>query len=215
MSPSPSPLTGVVFAAALLLLATGGTKLLRPDGTATALVQAGFLRLPSLRRPLSPSRAVSPSRALSLSKGPRLAARLLGVTELVLGAGVVALGGPAMAAALAAIYLGFTAFVLAALLSTPLGGRPGRIRSCGCAGADAPPTVAHVVVTGVFAGCAAVAAALGGVSSLAGVWATAGPVEGGVLLGFAGIAAVLAWAVIAVLPLTRRAVAQAPGQASA
>lgn len=172
MPPTVPPLTGAVLAAALLLLATGTVKIARPDPTAAALVQAGVLR------------------------GARVLARFVGVAELLVGLAVLMLGGPVPAAALALAYLAFTGFVVLALR------QPQRIRTCGCAGTDAPPTVAHAAVNVVLAGCALAAVATGQ-PSLAGVFATAGLAEGAALLAFAALTALLAWAVVAVLPAAR------------
>jgi hypothetical protein len=79
--------------------------------------------------------------------------RLLATLEIVVAIG--ALTGPlaVFAPALAALYLGFAGFALAALAAqTPLS-------SCGCFGrADTPPTTGHVVWNTVVAAVAVLAA---------------------------------------------------------
>lgn len=170
MPPTIPPLTGAVFAAAVLLVATGSLKLLRPDPTAAALVQAGIVR------------------------GARVLARGIGVAELAIAVAVLGTGGFIPVVSLAAAYAGFTGFVLLALR------RPDRIRTCGCAG-DAPPTSAHAVVTVGFTG-AALAAAVSGIPSVPDALAVGA--DGAVLLGYAGVVAMLAWAVLTVLPLALR-----------
>ncbi|NYD21256.1 MauE/DoxX family redox-associated membrane protein [Kineococcus aurantiacus] len=102
-----------------------------------------------LRHPAGTGRAL---RTQGLPSATALV-RGLGVAELAVAAGSAA--GLAVAAwANAVAYAGFTGFVLLALLRR----RP--LSSCGCFGEpDLPPTGAHVVLTAVLAGAAALAAA--------------------------------------------------------
>ena len=123
-------LAGPFLVTAALLGAGGASKVVRPANTARAL---GTMGLPS-------------SRAL---------VRLGAGAELVVAAGALAGGGRVFAFLIAASYLSFAAFVLAALRrNLPLA-------SCGCFGvADTPPTAVHVGINVAAAGIAG-AVALG------------------------------------------------------
>jgi len=120
-------LAGPVVVACVLVALAGGLKLLRPAPTAGAL---RAIRLPS----------------------SRFFVRTLGLGELVLGVAAVATFARPLLVLVAAAYIAFAGFVVAALQSdTPL-------QSCGCFGqADTPPSGAHVVVNLAAAGtlCAA------------------------------------------------------------
>src|SRR5438067_6629975 len=109
-------LAGPVVVVSALLALAGGLKAVQPASTAGAL---RALRLPS---------------ALPL-------VRLLGLLEVVIGAGVAVTLWPPLLVLVAAMYLAFAAFVIAALgAQTPL-------QSCGCFGtADTPPSPVHVGV---------------------------------------------------------------------
>jgi hypothetical protein len=111
-------------AAALLLVVSGPAKVARPDDTGRALRLTG---LPS-------------ARAL---------VRTIGVTELVVGVGVLLDGDRAVwPAALGATYAGFAGFVLLALW------RRAPLSSCGCfGGTGVAPTPLHA---GIDAGFAAI-----------------------------------------------------------
>ncbi len=128
-------LAGPFLVAAALLGAGGASKVVRPTTTARAL---GTMGLPS-------------STAL---------VRLGAGAELAVAAGALAVGGRLFAGLLAASYLAFTAFVLAALRR----GVP--LSSCGCFGvADTPPTPVHVgmnVAAAAVAGAVALGWAHGG-----------------------------------------------------
>ncbi|HLH47091.1 MAG TPA: MauE/DoxX family redox-associated membrane protein [Acidimicrobiales bacterium] len=162
------------LAACALLAVAGVAKAARPADTARALAQS------------LPAWAVRPSR-LAVRAGAGLEAAL----------GVAALVWPArpLAAAVAASYLAFCAFVLVARA------RGGALASCGCFGTpDTPPTLSHVAVDAVAAAAAATVAAAGRTGLL-------GPVlahqhDHGWPL--AVLAAVLAWlAYLVLVPLTR------------
>lgn len=118
---------GPLWVFALLLVVSGASKLAAPAATEGALRASG---LPS-SRPL---------------------VRILGVGELLVGVAAVALGTAAVSAAVGLLYVGFTGFVVNALV------RDLPVASCGCFGRqDTPPTWIHVVVTtvGVLAAVAA------------------------------------------------------------
>jgi hypothetical protein len=121
-------IAGFLGVAALLLVIAGAAKLVDPTRTAGALAALGWPSSPWL-------------------------VRAGAAVELVLGAAALVVGGPALAMLVAASYLGFALFVMAALRAeTPVG-------TCGCLGqADTPPSPAHVLVDGLL-GAGAVAAA--------------------------------------------------------
>jgi hypothetical protein len=101
------------------------------------------------------------AQALRTQRLPATSAlvRALGVTEIAVATAALA-GVGAAAWAVAALYLGFTGFVVLALTS----GRP--LSSCGCFGeADLPPTRTHVGVTAALA-LAAACAVLSGPTGL-------------------------------------------------
>jgi hypothetical protein len=104
------------FAAALLLIVSGWTK---------------------LRLPWS---AVGALRAAGLPSGDRVV-RLLGTVEGAVGLGCLLASGPELSVALAVLYLGFAGF-LVALMRSP--DRPGSCGCVGTA--EAPPTNLHVVI---------------------------------------------------------------------
>ena len=161
---------GVVAAAGLLALG-GALKAARPNETANAL------------------------RALGLPRA-RLAVRVGGAVEVVVGVAAVVAGGRGPVALVGASYLGFAVFVLVALRrGTPVG-------SCGCFGeVDAPPTIVHAAVNLAAAAGAGAAALTGGTPALSAV-VHHQPWMGVPLLGLAGLAGYLAFLVMAVLPRT-------------
>ncbi|MGH9213192.1 MAG: MauE/DoxX family redox-associated membrane protein [Acidimicrobiales bacterium] len=116
-------------------------------GAAALLVAAGALKL------LDPTRTVGALAALGWPSAPWLV-RTGAAVELGLGAATLVVGGPALPMLVAASYLGFALFVMAALRAeTPIG-------TCGCFGQlDTPPRPAHVVVDGILAIVAVLAAA--------------------------------------------------------
>jgi hypothetical protein len=131
---------GVLGAAALLLVVAGAAKVADPSRTAGAL------------------------RALGWPSSPVLV-RAGAAAELLLGAAALVVGGPALALLVAASYLGFALFVMAALRSgTPVG-------TCGCfARADTPPSTAHVVLDGGLAAGAVWAGAVDAPALLDASW---------------------------------------------
>ena len=89
----------------------------------------------------------------------RVAVRIGGAIEVVIGAAALIVGGPVLCALVALSYLAFAGFVVVALRT----GAP--ISSCGCFGkVDTPPSVVHVVLDLAFAGVAAAAAFTGDVA---------------------------------------------------
>jgi hypothetical protein len=128
------------FAIATVLLALGGAlKAWRPADTAHALTAVGF-RFPRLLP-------------------ARLAVRIGGAAEAVVGVAALLTGGAVFVALVAVSYFAFAGFVLVALR------RGAPISSCGCFGkVDTPPSAVHVVLDVAFAGVAAAAVAVGGVA---------------------------------------------------
>jgi hypothetical protein len=135
--------------------------------------------------------------------GARVLVRAGAAAEVVVGATVLAAGGRIAPALVAVSYAGFAVFVVAALRKdTP-------VASCGCFGeVDAPPTIVHAVL------CAASAAAAGfvaasGAPSLTSVLSHQ-PWHGLPLVVLTGLAAYLAFLVMAVLPRTMAAARNEP-----
>jgi len=113
-------MTGLLWAAALLLAAAGVAKLARPDPTTRAAADSGIPGSVWFTR--------------------RWVVRLLGMGEVAAALAVVLAGGPRSAAALALLYAAL-ALVAARLL------REGPDRDCGCFGNRSQPvTVAHLVI---------------------------------------------------------------------
>jgi hypothetical protein len=164
---------GAYLAAVSLLAAGGAAKMLRPSGTARALSQLG----------------------LPIGEWP---VRAGAACEVAVAGWAVLWGGAAPAACVAASYLGFAAFVTAALVrQTPLS-------SCGCFGEpDAPPTVTHALLN-AGAAVAAVAVAVGYHPSLA-VAVRAQPAGGIPFVVLTGISAYLGYLAMVMLPRTAAA----------
>ena len=176
-------LAGPYVAAAALLALGGLFKARRPGPTARALRSAGLGALAPFARPL-------------------------GVAEVVAGVGALAVGGsavggPALAAAVAAFYAGFAGFVALTLV------RAAPVADCGCfGGAESPPTVFHLVLN-VLAAAVAVGVAAGGGGGL--VDALEGqPLAGIPFLILVAVVTGLAYAVLTVLPRTLAAIAPEP-----
>lgn len=121
--------SGALAGAALLLAVAGAAKLVDPSRLAGALAALGWPASGTL-------------------------VRVAAGAETVLGVATVVVGGRVPALLVAASYLGFAAFVMAALRAgTPLA-------TCGCIGrADTPPSPEHVVVDALLAGGAVLAGA--------------------------------------------------------
>jgi Methylamine utilisation protein MauE len=161
-------LTGPAFTAALLLAVAGASKAIDPAMTAGALRALG---LPSSR---------------SLVRAGAAAELLLGLLAMTAGWGFVWW-------LVAASYLAFAAFVVAALRAGTMVG------SCGCFGReDTPPHPLHVVIDVALAATAA-AAAVRGVGSPLDAIADA-PGEGAVVAGLSLLAVLLLYGVLVDLP---------------
>jgi len=163
-------LAGPFLAGSALLGLAGAAKLRRPAPTANALRALGF--------PASP-----------------VLVRAGAAVELAVATGAVAFGSPLLAALVAASYVGFAAFVLAAMH------RDVPLSSCGCFGrTDTPPSVVHLVVDLAFAGVAAAVAVapLGGLGQVL----DGQPLLGLPFLALTAVTVALAYAALTVLPAT-------------
>jgi hypothetical protein len=115
--------------------------------------------------------------------------RSLTALELAAGVGAIVLGGRLVDGLVALLYVGFSSFLVVAL------GSDGA--SCGCtARDDTPPTVAHLLMTVVFATGAAAAAASGGRTGLVTLSHSGQPGALIVASGLAMLAAWLGWAIL-------------------
>jgi Methylamine utilisation protein MauE len=165
-------LTGPALTAALLLVFAGATKAVDPAMTAGAL------------------------RALGLPSS-KILVRLGAATELLLGLLAVIAGWVAVWWLVAASYLAFAAFVVAALRAGTMLG------SCGCFGReDTPPHPLHVVIDVALAATAA-AAAVRDVGAPLDAIADA-PGEGLLVGGLSVLAVVLLYAAFVDLPRALR-----------
>jgi len=107
-------------------------------------VVAGVLAVGGVAKVVGPDATVPMLRALGLPPSPVLA-RLLGLVEVATGVTAFLVGGRVLAAAVALLFVVFTAAVVRLRLA-------GDAVSCGCFGrSSAPPTMVHVVVDAVAA----------------------------------------------------------------
>ena len=147
------------------------------------LVTAGLAKV---RRPAATRRAMAAVFGRAGAAVPLAAVRAAGVVEAILGVSAVMAAGARPATAVAFCYLGFAAFVMAAIR------RNEGTAGCGCFGAagdGVPLGTLHLVVNLAAAGAAATVAAAGGLSP------ASGPERALVTLLSAG----LAWAVYLLL----------------
>lgn len=122
-----------MLAGAWLVVVAGLNKVWRPEPTARAIT--AVLRSFARRAPAG--------------RGTEVVTRALGLVEIVVGIGVLAVRAGIWVWALAALYAGFACFVVAALAT----GAP--LRSCGCFGsADPPPSAVHVALDAAVAALA-------------------------------------------------------------
>jgi hypothetical protein len=165
---------GVTIAGAALLVISGLPKLWHPQGTVAALHAVGASRI-----------------------GP-VAAQLLTVVEIGIGAVAVVLGARWADLAVAVTYLGFSLFLVAALRASA--------STCGCTGrVDTPPTRTHLVMTVGFALGSAAAAVNGSRTGLLAVAHTSRPAISVILLGYAAVVTWFAWVLLNLAPAAGRA----------
>ncbi|MGH9265810.1 MAG: MauE/DoxX family redox-associated membrane protein [Acidimicrobiales bacterium] len=164
-------LAGPFFVSSALLGAAGALKVVRPDTTARALRSVGLPAWPTL-------------------------VRLGAAAEVAVAVTALANGGRPVAALVAASYLGFAAFVVAALRAdVPLS-------SCGCfGGQDTPPTAVHLALN-LGAALVAGAIALGWAGGGGGLAAAVTGMDGSLLLKAAFVVSTAATAWLAYLALT-------------
>ncbi len=166
-----SVLSVLVAASAAVLLGAGLAKLLQPDGTISVL------------------------RALG-APSPHVAARVLGVGEMLLGAATLLVAGRALTALLTVTWLAAAATVLAA--------RRSGLGSCGCFGDRSPPPRGlHAVVDLGCAAAAAVGTAVGTVPVADLAAEASGP-------GAVGVVAATVAVAVALLLLSTAAPRQVP-----
>ena len=165
------------------------------------LAAAALLVIAGAPKVADPMPLVRALRSTGMPSGAALV-RAIALGEVLVGAAALALPGRGTAALVCLAYLAFTGFVGLALA------RGGVLESCGCFGkADTPPTRAHLAVTALLA---LAAGALAFLPPEAPVWTadTLTRPATSVLIGFAALLAVLAHAVMAVLPLATPAAAR-------
>jgi hypothetical protein len=171
-----------------------------PALTGPALVIVMLLALAGAQKLLDPSMTVGALRGLGLPSGAGLV-RAVAALELVVALSALIVGGPVPWLVVSLSFLGFTAFVVAALR------RGTMIGSCGCFGReDTPPHAVHVALNLVLA---AVAAAVAMSSAGAPLDALADhPADGVALLAIATVSLWLLYAAYVELPRTLAAVSR-------
>jgi hypothetical protein len=156
-----------------------------------------LLALGGVAKVARPAPTAGALRALHLP-GPLVGVRVLGAAEIILGVAAIVTGARPLLGLVALAYLAFAAFVAAAM-------RAGTdIQSCGCFGTvDTPPSLVHLVLN-LFLAAVTLAAAIGGVPTLATVLADQ-PWAGAPLVLLVVVGVYLAYQLLTLLPLTLRA----------
>ena len=120
--------------------------------TGPALAIASLLAMAGAQKLVDPTMTVGALRALRVPSSPLLV-RAGSSTELALGIAAITVGGAALWWAVAASYLAFAAFVVAALRKGTM------IGTCGCFGREeTPPHWTHVDLNVALAGVAVLTA---------------------------------------------------------
>ena len=167
-----------------------------PALTGPALTAALLLAFAGARKAVDPAMTAGALRALGLPSSWTLVRAGAGA-ELVLGLVAMIAGWAAIWWLVAASYLAFAAFVVAALRAGTM------IGSCGCFGReDTPPHPLHVVIDVALAATAA-AAAVRGVGSPLDAIAEA-PGEGAVVAGLSVLAVAILYVAMVDLPRVLR-----------
>lgn len=152
---------------------------------------AGLLVLAGVAKVVRPEPAGAALRSAGIAVGGA-GARLLGVIEALVGVGAIATGGRVAALAIAALYAGFAAFVVAALVRR-------ETAPCGCFGAgDVPPGWVHLAVDVAAVGVA-VAVAVRPVGPLA-KSLDAGALDAATFVMYVGLAVYLLFVALTALP---------------
>lgn len=172
-----------------------------PALTGPALAIAALLALAGAQKVLDPTMTVGALRALRLPSSSLLV-RLGAAFEMVLGLVAIMVGGPVVWTLVAASYLTFAAFVVAALRHGTL------IGSCGCFGReDTPPHWSHVMLNVVLAAVAVALAVGDGGASMTAVTDHGG--SGLAVALLAAVAVYLLYALYVELPRTLAAARKA------
>jgi hypothetical protein len=165
-----------------------------PAVVGPALAVAVLLALAGAQKLVDPVMTSGALRALGLPSSKPLV-RVGSAAELALGVAAVAIGGAALWWLVAASYVAFSAFVVAALR------RGTMIGSCGCFGREeTPPHVSHVVLNIALAVIAAWAALDAPGAPLDAI--ADHPGAGTAVVAISAVAVVLLWATYVVLPRT-------------
>ena len=166
-----------------------------PALTGPALVAAALLALAGAQKLLDPELTVGALREMRLPSAPLLV-RVGSAAELALGVAAIAAGGTILWGLVALSYLGFAAFVVAALRKGTM------IGTCGCFGREeTPPHWTHVVLNAALASVAVTVALR---SPTAPVEALGDhPGEGAVLVALSALALYLLHAAFVELPRAR------------
>jgi hypothetical protein len=163
------------YAAAVLLVLTGGFKVWRPEPTERVLAAVG------------------------VGRSSRAAARVLGAAEIVAGGVGLSSPHPVGGILVAATYGGFALFLVFLVAFRP------SVRSCGCTGRqDTPPSLVHAGLDVGAASLGVMVASSSGVLGPAGFWRTFG-LEGMVGLVVAAFLAYALSAAVTFLPQALRA----------
>jgi hypothetical protein len=162
-----------------------------PALTGPALVAAALLVVAGAAKVADPANTVGALRAMRLPSSSTLV-RCGAAVEAAIGVTAIVVGGAVPWALVAASYLAFAVFVVAALRAGTM------IGSCGCFGhEDTPPHPVHVALDLVLAGVAAAAAVQGLVPAAA---IADDPGQGVVVVVLAGLSLALVYAAFVDLP---------------
>ena len=162
-----------------------------PALTGPALVAAALLVVAGAAKVADPANTVGALRAMRLPSSSTLV-RCGAAVEAAIGVTAIVVGGAVPWALVAASYLAFAVFVVAALRAGTM------IGSCGCFGhEDTPPHPVHVALDLVLAGVAASAAVQGLVPAAA---IADDPGQGVVVVVLAGLSLALVYAAFVDLP---------------
>jgi hypothetical protein len=155
------------------------------------LAASALLVLAAVPKLAAPRSTIVALRTVGLVWVGRKTVRSLAALELTAAIGAIVVGGRPVDGVVALFYASFSAFLVLALR------RPDA--SCGCTGRDdTPPTIAHLLMTLLFAAGVSAATATGGHTGLLTLSRRGHPGEVLVAGGFAALAAWLGWAILTV-----------------
>jgi hypothetical protein len=177
-----------------------------PALLAPAIAVALLLGAAGAAKVVDPTMTVGALRAMGLPSGPGLV-RVGAAAEVVIACAALVSASPVPFVLISISFLGFAAFVLAAMR------RGTMIGSCGCFGRDeTPPHVIHVVLDLCLAGVAAAAATFGAAPA---ELVTTDVVDGMLVVALAGLLAFLLYAAFVELPRVLTIVATAEADRAA